>query len=36
MINGWFGEIGELFFEIDLVAADGEILPIIALFRSIH
>lgn len=28
MINGWFGEIGELFFEIDLVAADGEILPI--------
>lgn len=27
MINGWFGEIGELFFEIDLVAA-GEILPI--------
>lgn len=28
MINGWFGEIGELFFEIDLVAADGEIIPI--------
>ena len=28
MINGWFGEIGELLFEIDLVATDGEILPI--------
>lgn len=28
MINGWFGEIGELFFEIDLVAADGENFPI--------
>ncbi len=24
MINGCFGEMGELFFEIDLVAADGE------------
>lgn len=28
MINGRFGEIGELFFEIDLVAADGEMFPI--------
>ena len=24
MISGKFGEIGELFFEIDLIAADGE------------
>ncbi len=24
MISGSFGEIGELFFEIDLIAADGE------------
>jgi predicted aspartyl protease len=28
MINGRFGEIGELFFEIDLVAADGEMFSI--------
>ncbi len=28
MIDGRFGEIGELFFEIDLVAADGERFPI--------
>jgi len=24
MINGRFGDIGELFFEIDLIAADGD------------
>lgn len=28
MINGKFGEIGELFFEIDLIAADHERFPI--------
>jgi predicted aspartyl protease len=28
MINGKFGEIGELFFEIDLIAADRERFPI--------
>jgi len=28
MILGKFGEIGELIFEIDLIAADGEKLPI--------
>jgi len=28
MIDGSFGEIGELFFEIDLVAADDERFPI--------
>ena len=28
MIPGNFGEIGELIFEIDLIAADGERLPI--------
>jgi predicted aspartyl protease len=28
MIAGRFGEIGELFFEIEVVAADGESLPI--------
>ncbi|MBD1935510.1 MULTISPECIES: aspartyl protease [Cyanophyceae] len=28
MILGKFGEIGELIFEIDLIAADGERLPI--------
>jgi predicted aspartyl protease len=28
MMDGWFGEVGELFFEIDLVAADGERFPV--------
>ena len=28
MISGKFGEIGELCFEIEVVAADGENLPI--------
>ncbi|MFB2896219.1 aspartyl protease [Aerosakkonemataceae cyanobacterium BLCC-F50] len=28
MISGKFGEIGELIFEIDLIAADGEIFTI--------
>lgn len=28
MISGKFGEIGELIFEIDLIAADGERYPI--------
>ncbi len=25
MISGWFGENGELFFEIELIASNGEI-----------
>ena len=28
MIHGKFGEIGELFFELDLIAADGDLLPV--------
>jgi len=28
MISGKFGEIGELIFEIDLIAGDGEIFPV--------
>lgn len=28
MITGRFGEIGELYFEIDVIAADGEIFPV--------
>jgi predicted aspartyl protease len=28
MISGRFGEIGELFFEIDLIAADEEMYPL--------
>ena len=28
MISGRFGEIGELIFEIDLIAADGEKFPV--------
>jgi predicted aspartyl protease len=28
MISGRFGKIGELIFEIDLIAADGETLPV--------
>ncbi|HBL13275.1 MAG TPA: aspartyl protease [Cyanobacteria bacterium UBA11162] len=28
MISGIFGDIGELFFEIDLIAADGEIFQV--------
>jgi predicted aspartyl protease len=28
MIHGKFGEIGELFFEIDLMTIDGETIPI--------
>ena len=27
MIQGYFGDSGELFFEIDLVAADGDVFP---------
>lgn len=28
MIQGRFGEIGELFFEIDLIANNGEVFPV--------
>jgi predicted aspartyl protease len=28
MISGWFGENGELFFEIELMASNGEIFPV--------
>jgi len=28
MITGRFGGIGELFFEIELIAADGDIIPV--------
>jgi predicted aspartyl protease len=28
MISGQFGDIGELFFEIDIIAADGENFPV--------
>lgn len=28
MISGRFGDIGELFFEIDVIAADGENFPV--------
>ncbi|HAG81608.1 MAG TPA: aspartyl protease [Cyanobacteria bacterium UBA12227] len=28
MISGIFGDIGELFFEVDLIAANGEILAV--------
>lgn len=34
MISGSFGEIGELFFEIDLIAADGESFTIEALLDT--
>lgn len=28
MISGWFGEHGQLFFEIELIASNGEIFPV--------
>lgn len=34
MIEGRFGEIGELFFEIDLIGANQEILPVEALLDT--
>ncbi|MBO3458413.1 aspartyl protease [Aetokthonos hydrillicola Thurmond2011] len=34
MISGTFGDEGELFFEIDLIAADGLELPVDALFDT--
>jgi hypothetical protein len=34
MIQGYFGETGELFFEIDLIAADGSIASISIAFTS--
>lgn len=34
MISGSFGEIGELFFEIDLIATDGETFTIEALLDT--
>ena len=34
MIAGKFGDIGELFFEIDLMTADGEIFPVDALLDT--
>ncbi|MBD2771333.1 aspartyl protease [Iningainema tapete] len=34
MISGFFGDIGELFFQIDLITADGEIFSIDALLDT--
>ncbi|WP_193196835.1 aspartyl protease [Nostoc sp. MG11] len=34
MIQGEFDEIGQLFFEIELIAATGEILPVTALLDT--
>ncbi|MBD2744516.1 aspartyl protease [Coleofasciculus sp. FACHB-1120] len=34
MIQGEFDEIGQLFFEIDLISANGEVLPTIALLDT--
>ena len=34
MIAGKFGDIGELFFEIDLITADGEVFPVDALLDT--
>lgn len=34
MMQGRFGEIGELFFEIELIAATGETLPVEALLDT--
>ncbi|WP_013322565.1 hypothetical protein [Gloeothece verrucosa] len=34
MINGYFGSEGELFFEIDLIAADGSIITVDALLDT--
>lgn len=34
MISGMFGDIGELFFEIDLIAADGDIFQVDALLDT--
>ena len=34
MISGEFGERGELFFEIELIATNGEIFPIEVLFDT--
>jgi predicted aspartyl protease len=34
MISGRFGDIGELFFEVDLIAADGEIFQVDALLDT--
>jgi predicted aspartyl protease len=34
MIQGYFGERGELFFEIDLIAADGSIVTVDALLDT--
>jgi len=28
MISGWFGDNGQLFFEIELIASNGEIFPV--------
>lgn len=34
MIQGEFNERGELFFEIGLISADGEIIPVMALLDT--
>jgi len=34
MIQGYFGEKGELFFEIDLIAADGSVVTVNALLDT--
>jgi len=34
MIQGYFGSKGELYFEIDLIAADGSVVPVAALLDT--
>jgi hypothetical protein len=34
MIQGEFDEIGQLFFKIELIAATGEVLPVMALLYT--
>lgn len=36
MIQGEFDEAGQLFFEIGLIAANGEIFPVMALFLWLY
>lgn len=34
MITGWFGDEGELFFEVELITSDGLELPVDAMFDT--
>jgi len=34
MIQGYFGDKGELYFEIDLIAADGSVVTVDALLDT--